>query len=172
MQGPMDLNMEDHSVDINMVGSTVQESLASRGLAASFLFDSFGGRSVWNQPTLNFTQLNSPLSTWTKNYNSATNTTTFTKTISGTSKFTSSLAFNGQNYSLSAVSDPTGVVAVQGYANPQGDSLVMAPAPASSVGLLELGVPVVLLAAAVGYFVLRSRTRRRAPVPSNNTLPV
>ncbi len=172
IQGAMNLDMEDHTVDINMVGSTVQSSLASRATAASFLLDYFGGKSVWNQPTLNFSQLDTPLSAWTKNYNSATNTTTFTKTISGSSKFTSSLDYNGQNYSLSATSDPTGVVAVQGYASPQGDSLVITQAPASSAGIIELGVVVILLAAVAGYFGFRSRARHRAPAQTNTTLPV
>ena len=172
IQGAMNLDMEDHTVDINMVGSTVQSSLASRATAASFLLDYFGGKSVWNQPTLNFSQLDTPLSAWTKNYNSATNTTTFTKTISGSSKFTSSLDYNGQNYSLSATSDPTGVVAVQGYASPQGDSLVITQAPAFSAGVIELGVIIILLAAVAGYFVFRSRARHRAPARTNTTLPV
>lgn len=172
VMGAMNLNMEDHTMDINTVGSAVQSSLASQAIAASFLFQSFGDRSVWNRPTLNFSQLNTPLSTWTKNYDSATNTTTFTKTISGTSKFASSLDFNGQNYSLSVISDPTGVVAVQGYANPQGDTLVMAPAPASSAGFVELGVVIVLLAAVAGYFAYRSRARSKAQARVNTTLPV
>lgn len=157
VRGAMDLDMEDHSVDINMVGSTMQTSLASRGTALSFLLNSFGGRSIWDQSTLNFTQLDTPLSTWTKNYDASTNTTTFTKTISGTSTFTSSLDVNGQSYTLSASSDPTGVLSVQGYASPQGNSLVIGPAPASIAGYAELGVAVLLLAAAAGYFIYRAR---------------
>ncbi|HKT21012.1 MAG TPA: hypothetical protein VJR06_00100, partial [Nitrososphaerales archaeon] len=171
VQGPMNLDMEDHNMDINMVGSTVQTSLASRAMAFGFLLDYFGGRSVWNQPTLNFSQLDTPLSTWTKNYDSGTNTTTFTKTISGTSTFTSSVDYNGQNYSLSAVSDPTGVVTVKGYANTQGDTLVMAPAPASTAGLVELGVVAVLLGGAA-YLAYRSRAKRKAPAQVNTALPV
>lgn len=172
VQGPMNLDMEDHTMDVNMVGSTVQDSLASRALAATFLFDSFGGRSIWNQPTLNFSQLDTPLTAWTKNYNSVTNTTTFTKTISGSSKFSSSVDLNGQNYSLSAVSDPTGVVAVKGYANPQGDSLVIAPAPAVSMGYVELGVAVALVAAVAGYLLYRSRTKPDTQAQKITTLPV
>ena len=172
VQGAMDISMGDHTVDINMVGSTVQSSLASRSVAVSFLLDYFGGRSIWNQPTLNFSQLDAPLSTWAKNYDPATNTTTFTKTISGTSTFVSSIDFNGQNYSLSAISDPTGVVAVQGYASPQGDVLVMAPPPASTGAYVELGAVVALSAAAVGYFVYRTRTRARVSPQAHATLPV
>ncbi|MDE1852424.1 MAG: hypothetical protein KGI38_01620 [Thaumarchaeota archaeon] len=163
--GAMNLEMEDHSVDINLVGSSVQDSLASNEMASSFMFGAFGGGSVWDRPTLNFSALNSPLSTWTKNYDAGTNTTTFTKTINGQSTFTASIDYNGQKYSLSAVSDPTGVVAVQGYANAQGDSLVMAPSPASSAGLLAVGVVVILAGAALGYLALRSRARAKIPPP-------
>lgn len=172
VRGPMNLNMEDHTMDINTVGSTIQESLASQAMAGGFLLNSFGGRGIWNQPTLNFSQLDTPLTTWTKSYDSATNTTTFTKTISGSSLFTSSLDYNGQNYSLSATSDPTGVIAVKGYANPQGNSLVMAPAPAASMAYAELAAVVVLVAAAAGYLLYRSRTRPNAPGQRVATLPV
>jgi ABC-type multidrug transport system fused ATPase/permease subunit len=170
--GAWNLDLDDHMMDINMVGSTLQTSLASRAIAASFLLDNFGGRSIWDQPTLNFSQLDTPLSTWTKNYDAVTNTTTFSKTISGTSTLTSSLDDNGQTYTLSVASDPSGVVAVQGYANAQGDSLVMAPAPAVSAGYVELGVVAVLLAAAVGYLAFRSRAKPKASAPAGTTLPV
>lgn len=170
--GAMNLDMEGHDMDVNTVGSTVQSELASRLIASAFLMNSFGDRGIWNQPTLNFSALSTPLSTWTKNYDASTNTTTFSKTISGTSTLTSSLDVNGQNYSLSVVSDPAGVVAVQGYANAQGDSLVMAPAPAFSAGYVELGVVVVLLAAAVGYLAYRSRAKQKASVQANTILPV
>lgn len=162
VQGPMNLDMEDHSVDVNMVGSTLQTSLASHATAASFLLSNFGDRGIWYRPTLNFSQLATPLSTWTKNYDSATNTTTFTKTISGTSTYSSSLEINGQNYTLSMTSDPTGVVAVQGYANPQGDSLVITPAPGMSAGFIGVGVAVALVAVAAGYLAYRSGKFSRA----------
>jgi hypothetical protein len=155
VRGPLNLDMEDHNMDVNMVGSTLQTSLASHVIADGFLMSNFGDRGIWNQPTLNFSQLNTPLSTWTKNYDSATNTTTFSKTISGTSTFTSSLDVNGQTYTLSMTSDPTGVVSVQGYASPQGDALVIGPAPASSAGLMAVAVAVVALAGAAGYFLYR-----------------
>lgn len=172
VQGTMNIDMGDHMTDINMVGSAIQASLASKETALGFMLGSFGDKSVWSQPTLNFTQLDTPLSTWTKNYDSATNTTTFSKTISGTSEFTSSIDDNGQNYSLSATSDPTGVIAVRGYAIPQGDYLVMAPAPASSAGYMELGAVVVLLAAAAGYFLYRWRAKPKGPLSTNTTLQV
>ena len=173
VRGAMNLALEDHTVDINLVGSTMEDSLASHEIAAGFLLNMFGGGSLWDRPTMNFSALNSPLSTWTKDYNPATNTTTFSKTISGQSTFSASVDYNGQKYSLSAVSDPSGVVSVQGYANASGNSLVMAPAPASaSAGLLALGAAVVVLVAAAGYLALRSRARTKTTTPASTAQPV
>ena len=173
VRGAMDLPLGGHMMDVNLVGSTTEDSLASHEIAAGFLLTAFGGGSIWSKPTLNFSQLNTPLSTWTKNYNSGTNTTTFSKTISGQSNFTASVDYNGQKYSLSAVSDPSGVVNVQGYANAVGDSLVMAQAPASASGdVIAVGAVVVVLAAAVGYLALKSRAKARAFTQNTTSTPV
>lgn len=172
--GAMNVDMEDHPVDINLVGSTMDDSLASHAIALSFMAGAFGGGGIWNRPTLNFSALNSPLNTWTKNYDSVTNTTTFSKTISGQSTFTSSLDYNGQKYSLSAVSDPSGVVAVQGYANASGDSLTIAPTPAYlSLVVWEAAVAVVVMAAlAAGYMALRSKAKARTATSVSPIAPV
>jgi len=173
IRGALNLPLEDHSVDINLVGSTMQDSVSDHATAAGFLSNAFGSGSLWNRPTLNFSALNTPLSAWTKSYNSATNTTTFSKTISGQSTFTASVDYNGQKYSLSAVSDPSGVVNVKGYANAVGNSLVMTQAPPSApTSLLAAGVVVVALAVGVGYFAFRTRARARATTSASTTLPV
>ena len=156
VRGAMDLPLDGHMVDVNLAGSAMEDSLGSQSYASGWMMGAFGGGSFWNRPTLNFSALNTPLSTWTKNYNAATNTTTFSKTITGQSMFTASYDFNGQKYSLTATSDPTGVVTVQGYANAQGDSLVIEPSPASSVlGLLALGAEVAVLFGLVGYIAIK-----------------
>jgi hypothetical protein len=172
VRGAMDLPMEGHDVDVNLAGSAMEDSLGSHPYAAGWLVSSFGGDGLWNRPTLNFTQLDTPLSTWTKNYDAATNTTTFSKTISGQNKFSIQANFDGQKYSLSEVSDPSGVVNVQGYANAQGDSLVMAPAPATALGtgvVIAVVAVVGLVAIAGGYLAFRARTRSS---PASTTLPV
>ena len=158
IRGAMSLPLENRDVDINLAGSTMGDSFGDHNSAAGFLQTAAGG--WWNRPTLNYSQLNTPLSTWTKNYDSATNTTTFSKTISGASNFTASFTFNSQKYTLSAVSDPTGVVSVQGYANAVGDSLVMAPAPASAgLGLVAVGVAVVAVLGLIGYLAVKRGVR-------------
>ena len=165
VRGPMNFDMGNRMVDINLVGSTMEDSMSSHSFAAGFMFNAFGGGSLWDRPTLNFSALNSPLSTWTKNYNSATNTTTFSKAISGQSTFTASADLNGQKYSLSSTSDPSGTVTVQGYANASGDSLVMATPPASmGSGILVVGAVIAALAALGGYFAIKRGVRPKAPL--------
>jgi len=173
VRGAMNLALGDHSMDINLVGSTMQYSLASRTMAAGMMLGMFGGGAMWNRATLNFSALNSPLSTWTKNYDAGTNTTTFSKTISGQSTFSASIDTNGQKYSLTSTSDPSGSVSIQGYANVSGDSLVIVPAPASmATGYLAAAAVVAILAIAVGYLLLRSRAKAKALTPASPTSPV
>ena len=168
IRGAMNIPLGGHVVDVNLAGSAMEDSLGSHAYASGWLANSFGGGSFWDRPTLNFSALSTPLSTWTKNYDAATNTTTFSKTISGQDTYSVTADFNGEKYSLSAVSDPSGVVSVQGYANASGDSLVMAPAPSSaSMGLLAAAVVAGLVIITVGYFVLRSRAR--APILRQTT---
>lgn len=169
IRGAMDLPLENHNVDINLAGSTMYDSFGNHADMAGFLQIAAG--SWWNRPTLNYSQLNAPLSTWTKNYDSATNTTTYTKAISGSSNLTASFTYGNQKYSLSAVSDPTGVVTVQGYANAVGNSLVMSSAPPSGPSsVLALGAAVAVLAVAVGYLAIRMRAKAKA-IPTTSTLP-
>ena len=158
--GQMNFDLGNRMVDVNLVGSTMQDSLAAHALAAGFLLGAFGGGPIWDRPTLNFSALNTPLSTWTRNYDAGTNTTTFTKTITGSSTFTSSMDFNGQKYSLSSSSDPSGTVTVQGYANASGNSLVIAAAPTTtSTVLLAAGAIIVVVAALAGYLAIKRGIR-------------
>ena len=172
VRGALNLPMDGRMVDINLAGSAMEDSLSSRAYAATWLANSFGGGAFWDRPTLNFSALITPLSTWTKNYDAATNTTTFSKTISGQNTFSMSADFNGQKYTLSAVSDPSGVVSVQGYANASGDSLVIAPAPApTSMTILAVVAVIGVLAIAAGYFTLRAISKKSAP-PASTPAPV
>jgi len=177
VRGAMYLPLQGQNVDINLAGSAMENSIGPHAYASGWLMTSFGGYSFWNRPTLNFSQLDTPLSTWTKNYDSATNTTTFSKTISGQNTFSVQASFNGQKYSLSETSDPSGMVSVKGYANASGDSLVMAPAPSSaslsaSYGVAAVVVVAGLLIAAGGYLAIRARAKARSSTPAPATLPV
>ena len=165
VRGAMNLPLDGHMMDINLAGSVMSDSVGPQTYASGWMMGAFGGGSFWDRPTLNFSALNTPLSTWTKNYDSATNTTTFTKTISGSSTFTASYDLNGQKYSLSATSDPTGVVAIQGYANASGDSLTIVPAPATTTSsLLAIGVVVAVLALLGGFYAVKRGVKPKTSV--------
>jgi len=171
--GAMNLPFNGHDYDVNLAGAAMMDSLGSHATAAAWLFNQFGGGSFWNRPTLNFSELSTPLSTWTKNYDSSTNTTTFSKTISGQNTFSFTATYNGQTYSLSSTSDPSGVITVRGYANASGDSLVIEPASASSAtDLVAAGAAFVVVAVAVGYLAYRSRTKSRISTTTPATAPV
>jgi len=168
-RGALNLPLDGRVVDVNLAGDAMEDSLGSHGEAGTWLANAFGSGSFWNRPTLNFSQLNAPLDTWTKNYNAATNTTTFSKTISGQNTYSIQADLNGQQYSLSEISDPSGVLKVQGYANASGDSLVMAQAPASaSIASSVIAVVIVvgLLAIAGGYMAIRARSKAKTTVTS------
>ena len=165
VRGAMDVPLGGRNVEVNLAGSAMEDSLGSRMDASMWLLSAFGSGSFWNRPTLNFSALGTPLSTWTKNYDSATNTTTFSKIISGQNTFSVNATYNGQTYSLSAISDPSGVVKVQGYADASGNSLVMGPAPAST-DFQFAAVVVGMLVIAGGYLAFRLRGKSRAALPA------
>jgi uncharacterized protein (DUF2141 family) len=158
--GALNLNLGDHMVDINQVGSAMADSLSTHTAAIQILADSFGRDGIWTRPTLNYSALNAPLSTWTKNYDSATNTTTFSKTISGSYTLSASADYNGQKYTMSATSDPSASIAIEGYATASGNSLVVGSAPATLSSSLWVAAAIgVVVVGAVAYLALRSRAK-------------
>lgn len=162
--GNMTLNFNGQMVDVNLVGSAVAYPLRGHPIIRAFLSGRFGGSQIWDWATLNFTALDTPLTTWTRNYDSSTNTTTFSKTISGTSSFRTSADYNGQKYSLTVSSDPSAKIATQGYATASADSLSITSAPGtaslSATDILAIGAAVVVIAAIGTLYVLKSRTMR------------
>jgi hypothetical protein len=165
--GALNLNLGDHTVDINQVGSAMDDSIATHTAAVQFLAGSFGRDDIWSRPTLNYSALNAPLNTWTKNFDSATNTTTFSKTISGSYTFSASADYNGQKYTMSATSDPSASIAIKGYATASGNSLVIGPAPATLSSSIWVAAAIgVAVIGAVAYLALRARAK---PKVSNIT---
>jgi hypothetical protein len=168
INGQLLLNLENHMVEVNQVGSTFTMGLGDHPFAMSALLGMFGGDGLWQKPTIDFSALNSPLSTWTMNYDPSTNTTTYTKTISGTSSLNASASFDGQAYTISARWDPSSQIAIQGYATASGDSLSIQPAPAG-IGLAGVDPAVWAAAGAVvlvglgSAFYLFRRSRARTP---------
>jgi hypothetical protein len=155
INGQLFLNLEDRTVEINQVGSAFSFGLGDHPVVLNAVLGMFGSGSLWQQSTLDFSALNSPLSTWTRNYDASTNTTTYTKTIGGTASLNESASFDGQTYTLSVRWDPSSQIAVQGYATASGDSLSIQPAPAG-VGLAGVDPAVWVAAGAVVLVVLGS----------------
>lgn len=165
--GNMSLDLQGRMVDVNFVGSAVAYPLSNRPLLAAFLFGRFGGDHIWNWATLNFSALDVPLTTWTRNYDSSTNTTTFSKTITGASSFSASADYNGQKYTLTVSSDPSAKISTQGYAIASADSLAITSAPGSvypsEFEVLAVAATVALVAAfGTMYFFKRSHSSQPA----------
>ncbi len=159
--GQMMLSLGGHDVEVNQVGSAVGESFSDHPMTFGLIATLFAADGLWHRSTLNFSQLNTPLSTWTSNYDKSTNTTTFSKTISGESKFSASATFNGKTYSLTVTSDPDAKVSVLGYAQASGDTLSIGGTPPSASPLMLVGAAVIGAVAigAVAFLLLR-RSRR------------
>jgi hypothetical protein len=165
--GTFNLNLENHDVDVNEVGSAMSDTLGGHALALGMLSGMFEHNDLWHRPTIDFSVFNSNLSTWTKNYISLTNTTTFSKTIAGQSNFTASESFNGQKYTLSAFSDPSSNISVQGYAVAKGNSIVIESTPALLSPITWVAaVALIAVAAGAAYAVMRSRAIRKPNTPS------
>jgi hypothetical protein len=157
--GALDLTLGGHQVDVNLAGSSITQSIDGRGLGVQMLTGMFEGNSLWSRSTLNFSSLSSPLSTWTRNYDAVTNTTTFSKTISGNSTFTASYTSDGQAYSLKMTSDPSASISAQGYAKASGDSLVFSKAPVYLDPLLWVAVGALAILAGAGFVLYERRGR-------------
>jgi len=162
VKGALDLNLGNHTVDVNLAGSALVQSTLGRESGGGMLSGMFAGGSLWNRPTLNFSSLGSPLSTWTKSYDPITNTTTFSKTVAGNSTFSASYSSGGSSYSLKMTSDPSASISTKGYAQANGNTLVFSKPPAYLDPLIWVGLAVVAVLAAVGAVYLSRRSRPSA----------
>ena len=163
--GDMTVNLGDHPVEVNLVGSAMNEQFGTHPFIIGALIGMFGANQIWHRGMLNFSSLNAPLNTWTKSYNSGTNTTTFSKTISGQATLKVQADYDGQEYTLSMVSDPSASIQTLGYASASGDSLVIggSPAPSLPTGAFEAGAVIVAaLAASLLYITIRARSKPSA----------
>jgi hypothetical protein len=161
ISGPLEVNLGNQTVDVNLVGSSLTQGVQGKGLGAGMLAGMFAGHGgLWARPTLNFSSLSSPLSTWTRNYDSVANTTTFSKTVAGNSTFSTKYSLNGDAYSLSMTSDPSASISTRGYAQASGDSLVISTAPVYLNPISwAVAVAAALVGVAVGAVYLSKRSR-------------
>jgi hypothetical protein len=165
VSGALDARLGNRTVDVNLVGSSLTESIAGKNLGGEMLSGMFAGGGLWTKPTLNFSSLNTPLSSWTRNYDSLTNTTMFSRTVAGNSTFSAKYALNGEAYSLSMTSDPSAAISTRGYAQASGDSLVISTAPVY-LNPISWGVAVaaaLVVAVGAAYLARRSRSTEITP---------
>jgi hypothetical protein len=164
VSGALDLDLGNHTVDVNLAGSAIAQSVLGRGAGMGMLSGMFAGGGLWTRPTLNFSSLSSPLSTWTRSYDALTNTTTFSKTVAGNSTFTAAYSSGGSAYSLTMTSDPSASISARGYAQATGNLLFFSKPPAYLDPLLWAAVAVVGVLAVVGAVYLSRRARPNAAV--------
>lgn len=170
VDGALDLDFQGHSVDINLLGSTIAWSMVGRDNGLGAVTGMFGGDGLWNMPTLNFSSLSAPLTTWTKSYNSLTNTTTFSKTISGSSSLSTTYTNDGQTYSLKVTSDPSAEIVTCGYAVASGNSLSIEPTPVYLSPVTWVAAAgVAAFTGAVAMVLVRARRARPSPAPATVT---
>jgi hypothetical protein len=170
IDGAMDLNLEGRNVDVNQVGSSLSQSIAGNELGAGALAGMFAGNGMWAKPTLNFSSLSTPLSDWTRSYDSITNTTTYSKTISGQATLSSKYSNGGETYSLTVTSDPSASISTHGYAVASGNSLVITKAPlaANPISWVAAVAATMVILGSAAYLVRRSRAKGRL---DSSTLP-
>ncbi len=129
----------------------------------SFFEDGGFGANVMNYNTINFKVFSVPLNQWARQYNSATNSTTFYYNASSNYSLNSSMSVNGQNYSIKLMTDPSAAITTNGYAsvNSANELAVSnaSPPPVLSLGIeAAIGVGIVALIA-IGLVALRLRQK-------------
>lgn len=161
IDGSFMVPMDGQEVDLNMMGSAMLQPLGDQSFASAFLSHSFGDKSIWSQPTIDFSALNTPLSNWTRHYDPGSNTTTFSKNVNTQSNFSASISINGQAYSISMVHDPSSSIKVLGYASASGNSLVISSPPPGTFSFETMALVVLVVAIVLGstYVVIKRRSR-------------
>ncbi|MDG6996565.1 MAG: hypothetical protein JRN52_11645 [Nitrososphaerota archaeon] len=173
IDGSFVVPMDGQEYDLNMMGSAALQPLGDNSLASAFLIHAFGEDRIWSQSTIDFSALNTPLTNWTRHYDSATNTTTFSKTVNTQANFSASVSVNGQEYSISMVHDPSSTIKVLGYASASGNSLIISPAPSAfSFETAALAALVVVIILASAYMAIRWRSRATSAGSSTPSLSV
>ncbi len=166
----MGLNIQSYvntNMDVNQLGDFGSFGGMDFGNAnfelGSFFEDGGFGAHVMDYNTINFRVFAVPLNQWARQYNSATNSTTFYYNASSNYSLNSSMSVNGQNYSIKLKTDPSAAITTNGYAkvnsaNELAVSNASAP-PAISLGTeAAIGVGIVALIA-IALVAVRMRQK-------------
>ncbi len=161
VKGPWQLNFNGRYVDVNTVGQGMLYPIGQQSVLPSLLLTFFTSQAILSTSTINFSQLNTPLSEWSRTYNAATNTTTFSKSVSGNFLLNASVAVNGEQYALKVYQDPSSTITVSGYAIAQGNTLVIESAPILSgpdlAGIIAVAIVIIVVITVV---LLRRRVKQ------------
>ncbi len=109
--------------------------------------------------TINFSEFNQPLSQWNRVYNSNSNITLFTKSVSTQTIYSENITLNGKSYSLKVISDPAYTIGIQGYATAVGDEIYVSPAPSqfSSYAIIFIASVFLIVIAGAGVYLIRRK---------------
>ena len=110
--------------------------------------------------SLNFTAFSKPLSNWTRDYNQASNTTTFTTDAGYTLNYAGTLGVRGTSLTVRVKSDPSSSIVTPGYATAGANTLTYENPPGNSLTpYLYYAVVVVIIAVGLGVAVSARRKR-------------
>ncbi|MDG6927828.1 MAG: hypothetical protein JRN01_05120 [Nitrososphaerota archaeon] len=151
-----DVNFNGESEDINFIGNSFFAPMGNSFGMMSFLMAAPLGQ-ISQIPTINFSAFNTPLSQWTRTYNSATGITTFTKSVSSQTLYNASLSVNGKTYLIRVISDPSYTLNVKGYALATGNTITVTSPPTNYAEYAAVAVIVVVIAVAGTLMYFRKK---------------
>jgi hypothetical protein len=139
VNGKFDVN----NWDINEAGGMMNNVMGQDWELFYLMFDD---THFLARGTINYSALKAPLNEWTKNYDSSTNTTSFTYVYNKTISFNSSVDLNGAKYTLNMSYDPSATIVVPGYATASGNNLIItSTAPSTAFPYLLVGIAAVVV---------------------------
>lgn len=127
-----------------------------------------GDNSLTTYSALNFTAFHKPLNQWKRNYDAATNVTTFSMDAGTTLNYTSNTTVNSSllggayYFNVTVKSDPSSTIVTPGNAQATGNSITYGNAPSTPTGLMKyLPYVVVVVVIGIGLGVNAAARRRR-----------
>jgi hypothetical protein len=150
--GSFNVSYQGNSCDLNEVGGSIG---IMRGLSEQMLWYMFLENPILTRATIDYSYLKAPLNEWTKTYDSATNTTSFTYVYTKNISYNATVDINGAVYTLKMTYDPSATIIVPGHATASGDNLIITPTattyafPYLLIGVAAAVVVVIALCAAM-----------------------
>ncbi len=154
VNGKFDVDFNGQSEDINFIGNSFFAPLGGKmGIMSLLMSDQL--EELSHLSTINFSAFNTPLSQWTRTYNSATGITSFTKSVPVETLFNASLSVNGNTYSIRVVSDPSYTLNIKGYAVATGNTVILTSPQINYAEYAAIAVIVVIAVAGAALYLRR-----------------